>query len=939
MKINKELSQSDKIDLAGQWALSLDREDIGIENGWYQDSLPSELVIQLPGSLQAQGFGDDPGPDTKWVGTVHEEVWDDPKYAPYRTKNNFKIPFFLQPEKYYSGAAWYQRTVEIPESWEGRRVVLTLERPHWETRVWVNDTLMGVNSALSTAHVYNLSEALKPGANRITIRVQNGELIRVGPNSHSVSDHTQSNWNGIVGEISLSAESSVYIEDLQVYPELKRNGIKVMIEIAGATEAAGRSALVLQFEIEKDGRVLASQRLDAAKIDGGDSVIETFIELDGVAELWDEFNPALYTLSARLNSDQADASVRELRFGMREIKVKGNRILVNGQPVVLRGTLECAIFPLTGYPPTDVESWKRIIRICQAHGLNHLRFHSWCPPETALVAADELGFYVQVECSTWPTMDGLGLGEGFPVDEWLYAEADAVLKAHGNHPSFVLFASGNEPSGPRWGGAYLEKWVSHFRSKDRRHLVTSAGGWPVIPENDFHVSFRDGRLYDNWDWRNKLYCRLNSKPPETLSDYTEAVERSPEHPIVVHEIGQWCVYPNFNEIEKYTGILKPKNFEVFQDFIEEKGMLHQAEDFLMASGKLQVITYKEEIEANLRTKDYGGFQLLDLHDFPGQGTALVGVLDPFWDPKPYVNAEEYRRFCAPMVPLARFEKYTYTSAEAFLAKIQVSQFGASDLKDAVVRYTLRDQNGETVKDGRLAGKWLEAGGLRDVGSIQFDLFDLPTPAQYNLEVAVEDTSAINDWDIWVYPEAVPSTSEQVLIVDSMTEAAIARLEAGGKVLLTVKPETVKTDVQLGFTPIFWNTAWTKGQAPHTLGLLCDPEHPALAQFPTESHSNWQWSLPIQNAATMEIDTLSKELEPIIQVIPDWFAPKKLALAFEANVGLGSLLVCSIDLNGALENHVERRQLRASLLGYMESDRFQPSVALNSKQIESLFRDR
>jgi hypothetical protein len=173
----------------------------------------------------------------------------------------------------------------------------------------------------------------------------------------------------------------------------------------------------------------------------------------------------------------------------------------------------------------------------------------------------------------------------------------------------------------------------------------------------------------------------------------------------------------------------------------------------------------------------------------------------------------------------------------------------------------------------------------------------------------------------------------------MTEAAIARLEAGGKVLLTVKPETVKTDVQLGFTPIFWNTAWTKGQAPHTLGLLCDPEHPALAQFPTESHSNWQWSLPIQNAATMEIDTLSKELEPIIQVIPDWFAPKKLALAFEANVGLGSLLVCSIDLNGALENHVERRQLRASLLGYMESDRFQPSVALNSKQIESLFRDR
>ena len=108
-------------------------------------------------------------------------------------------------------------------------------------------------------------------------------------------------------------------------------------------------------------------------------------------------------------------------------------------------------------------------------------------------------------------------------------------------------------------------------------------------------------------------------------------------PAVVHEMGQWCVYPNFDEVRKYTGPLKPKNFDIFHDSLAEHGMLDQWRDFLRASGKLQALCYKEEIEAALRTPGIGGFELLDLHDFPGQGTALVGVLDPFWESKGYIT--------------------------------------------------------------------------------------------------------------------------------------------------------------------------------------------------------------------------------------------------------------------------------------------------------------
>ena len=307
----------------------------------------------------------------------------------------------------------------------------------------------------------------------------------------------------------------------------------------------------------------------------------------------------------------------------------------------LRGTLECCIFPLTGYPPTDVDSWKRIIRVCKSHGLNHIRFHSWCPPEAAFVAADELGFYYQVECSAWPNAS-TNLGNGLPIDEWLYREGERVLDSYSNHPSFLLLAMGNEPGGPERGGKYLGPWVEHFKAKTDRQLVTSGSGWPSIAENEFHVT--PGPRIQQWG--QGLLSRINAQPPATVADYREFVDGY-DVPVISHEIGQWCVYPNFEEMEKYTGALKPRNFEIFRDLLAKADMADQARDFLMASGKLQALCYKEEIESALRTPGFGGFQLLDLHDFPGQGTALVGVLDPFWDSKPYLSPAEFQPFLRP----------------------------------------------------------------------------------------------------------------------------------------------------------------------------------------------------------------------------------------------------------------------------------------------------
>ena len=926
------------LSLAGEWRLRLDPDDQGVAEAWFAKDLPDRL--RLPGSLQEQGFGNDVAVDTAWTGGINDRSYfTDAKYAPYREPGNVKVPFWLQPEKHYVGPAWYQRTVTVPEAWRGRRIVLFLERCHWTTAVWVDGKAAGSADSLSVPHEYDLTAHLAPGEHRLTVRVDNRMHVDVGRNAHSVSDHTQSNWNGITGRLELRAGPRVWIDDVQVFPDVAKKAARVQVTVGNAT---GRAlAVYADAQASVFGKALPPQNDMKFSITGERKELDLCVlPLGDAARLWDEFSPALYGLTVSLRARPLDSvegpvwrATAETTFGLREIATRGTQFVLNGRPIFLRGTLECCIFPLTGYPPTDVDAWKHIIRVCQAHGLNHMRFHSHCPPEAAFTAADELGFYFQVECAAWVN-GGPTVGDGKPIDGWLYAEADRILRAYGNHPSFLLLACGNEPAGPGRGAKYLGPWVTHYKAKDARHLVTSAAGWPIIPENQYHVTPQP-RIHH---WGGGLGCRLNAKPPETETDYSDFVAKH-DAPVIAHEIGQWCVYPNFDEIAKYTGVLKPKNFEIFRDFLAAAGMADQARDFLMASGRLQVLCYKEEVESALRTAGFGGFQLLDLHDFPGQGTALVGVLDPFWDSKPYVAPAEFRRFCGPTVPLARLPKRIFAAGETLRARIDVSHFGPADLAGAEVRWTLRDAAGKAVGSGALGPLALPTGRLTAVGDVACPLDGVAAPQKLVLTVSVPAADAENDWDVWVYPKQADAAAPAgVHVADRLDDAAVVRLRAGGAVVLLAPPDTVRTDVKIGFSSIFWNTSWTRGQPPHTLGILCDPGHPALAAFPTETHSNWQWSDLVRRGAAMVLDGLPADLRPIVQVVPDWFDPKRLGLAFEARVAGGRLLVCSVDLATGLADRPEARQMRHSLLAYAASKAFAPKHEATLDEVRALLKE-
>lgn len=918
----------DQLDLAGTWSLQLDPEDQGIEQQWFTQSLGE--TIQLPDSLQAQGFGKPPTLESEWTGSIRPEVIQMARYAPYREPDNFKMPFWLQPKRCFVGPAWYQREVVIPQAWSRQRITLHLERCHWFTQVWVDNQDAGTANSLSTPHVYDLTRFLSPGKHRLTIRVDNRLLINVGHNSHSVTDHTQTNWNGIIGDISLRVVPQVSIARVEVYPHIKSRTAEVRTHVSNRS---GKPANVeLSLSVFQDGKPLATAGT-ALYVEGETLESVVTLSLGDEVKLWSEHDPQLCNVEVSLFDGAAADEVIDRHaetFGMREIDRAGRQFLINGQPAYFRGTLECCIFPLTGFPSTDVESWKRIVRRCKEFGLNHMRFHSWCPPEAAFVAADELGFYYQVECASWAN-GGASVGNQTSLDQWLYDEADRILSAYGNHPSFVLLAYGNEPSGPgprHQGEIYLGKWVDHYKQVATRQLVTAASGWPYIPENQYHVMHRPLRQRGVF----------NSQVPETTKDYRQHVEKY-DVPLISHETGQWCVFPNLDEIAQYTGVLQAKNFEIVRDFLQSHKLLHQAREFLIASGQLQTLLYKEEIEVMLRTPELGGFQLLDLHDFPGQGTALIGVLDPFWEPKPYITAERFRQFCGRVVPLARLESRTWTNDQEFDAEVEVYQFGGVDLLDRTVEWTLRSDAGQTIGEGRWDKIDLPRGGLRGVGNLQCTLAAVKTAARLKLTVSIADTPYRNQWDVWVYPAKVSTApGDDVLITREFDKAALDQLESGGKVLFLPPAYSIAGDTYGSFEAIFWNRLWFPTQQTHTLGVLCDPSDAALQAFPTDSYCNWQWWDLCRRSKPMIMDELPSDIRPIVQVIDDWNSCRKLGMVFEAKVGEGKLLVCSADLRNDLDSRPVARQLRYSLLKYMASDQFAPEEVVTAKAIETLLRE-
>ena len=601
---------------------------------------------------------------------------------------------------------------------------------------------------------------------------------------------------------------------------------------------------------------------------------------------------------------------------MPRLEVVEGRFMAGGKPVFLRGKHDACVFPLTGHTPMDKATWIDYFQRCKDYGINHVRFHSWCPPEAAFAAADELGIYLQPELPFWGTL------EGEELLAFLKKEGLNIVRTYGRHPSFALFSLGNELWGEK---AVMQELVAAFREEAPHILYTNGTnaflGWQgYVDGMDFFATCRTrGEAYGEYHTHVRssfAFCDameggiLNHFYPGTTRNFAEALEGVPI-PVISHETGQFQSYPDYAQIDKYTGPLAPYNLMEFRRRLDIAGMAGQAVDFHRASLRWAFELYKADVEMCLRTSGLGGFQLLDLQDYPGQGSAYVGILDAFMDPKGDINPTEWRQFCSELVPLAEFEKYCWTENEVFHAHVKVANFTGEKLIEGESDYEI----------DRPASELLDS---------------VKAPARITLQLTARTAGyeGVNTWPIWVYPADNMPDRSGIVIVRKLDKGALKALDAGQKVLLM--PSDTTGTVGGLFQTDYWNYRMFKGicesngkpVSPGTLGILTDPAHPLFREFPTEEHTDWQWFPVLKASRPMILDAL-RGYKPIVQVIDNVERNHRLGLVFEFAAGKGKLLVCCSDLESTLD-YPEGRQFYKAILDYMRSDDFQPSVELDKR---------
>lgn len=643
----------------------------------------------------------------------------------------------------------------------------------------------------------------------------------------------------------------------------------------------------------------------------------------------------------------------------RKVEIKDGKFYIDEKFEYFRATHFGGDYPLTGYPESNKEWWQKMMRTIKAWGLNGIRCHSYCPPEIAFQTADEEGLYLLVECGMWNHFEEGE--EGKEMLSVLRQESRRILQEFGHHPSFVFFSSTNEPGG-NWYQP-LRQWVQETKEYDEelgyagRRAYTAQSGWfydvepSKIEGTDFIYFHRSG-------YGPFLGGKIRNSEGWWGGDYRSSLEGAAK-PVICHELGQWCVYPDFTVIDKFTGYMKPGNFKVYKERARKQGLLPYASDMAACSGRNQLRLYKEELEANYRTPQLYGFELLDLHDYLGQGTALIGLLDCFWESKGHISEKEFRAFCGETVLLLRCPSYVWNNRQRAELPVEICHFGKENIMDARIEWKLtvcenvnganeKDENenagSETViEQGVFVQDVIPCGENTELGTIYLDFSKVTQSTRLMLTLSMGAIQ--NQWELYVFAKENEKEELNVQNVQNKSEIpsegilytrewkeAKQQLEQGGTVVYAPWLSELNYECPaLSVKNVYWNSqmgpTWGRN-----LGLVVEEEHPIFKEFPTLRSGGWQWEDILENARGFSLQGMDS-VKPIVRAIDDWNRSLPLAVLLEGKVGNGKLLLVSANLEGTFEERPAAYTLKKAIMNYVASDSFKPTTAITVQQLE------
>lgn len=868
-----------QIQLEGEWEYRLDASDVGISKHY-------ELQFQPEGSFLLPGT------------TCSNQLGKQKEYYAEYCKEAVRAPI----ERYeYIAPLWLSREIIFPEGVEQKRVRLFLERVNLASELWLDDKKIGRQIIeLSTPHVFDLTGKVTAGKHRLTLRIDNRDLVNMGDMASGYSIDTQGYWNGIVGRLALQIEDMLSIDALQIYPQ--EHGIKVKITTLSAQYVPLQMKKIqLHLCVVTPSGVRLKEKQMEIELFASRQNSYVFYEMEDIC-WWSEFHPDLYELYVW----GEEVEEKRVSFGMRMLSKNGKQLCINNHPLALRGTIDCAQTPKTGYPPMDEETWMFRMKQLKKYGLNHMRFHAWCPPEAAFAAADRCGIYLSVEMPMWLNRDVVPMEVGDDPAHYDYyrKELISILDTYGNHPSFVLFSNGNENMGDF---AFLEELTLVGKAYDTRHFYTMTSNFDhtVSPYDDFFCAFE---AYHECVRIQYIHDKVAES---TCVNFNRAVDLLPV-PILTFEVGQYCVYPDVDIIKDYDGNMLPVNFDVICKEMKKKGVYDRRAEYVKASGAFAAKLYKEDIEAVLRTDGMVGFELLALSDYTGQSTATVGILDVMYRDKGVIDAKEWRGFCCETVPLF-LAKRIYSNRETLEAELKLYQSGEHRIRVPEYHLCIYLENAKerslffetTTKEEKIS---IPLQSISNAGrlSVVVSVTDETTGEEYS-----------NHWNVFCYPakeQQEDFLTAGIRVITSMRELEEAK---AAKELCLVTQEALEHPIESGFIPVFWSPVHFPSQKP--CGAMFDASHPVFADFPTEQYPDYQWKTLLDNAKAVDRRDIG-DVRVLAELVPNYVDNTQGVLLYEKTVGEAKVLFCGFDLS---REDLPAIQLKRSIINYMTSQAFCP----------------